>query len=1259
VSKDLWLLVAACAVFVLAGCAGPQRPAAPADSAHPCLLADSGDIAKAREWLKKYDWYREIYEAKKKEVDAFVSRPIYVSPAKYQWTYQSYECEIDKSALAFDYYKPFEHTCPKCGKVYKGGKYDAHWAGRCNHFVSDKLMWLGIVYQITGGEKYARAGREILLRFAELYLKYPNENNSLGPARMFCGTLDEAIFGQRVAMGYDMIFNSAVFSVDDHRAIREKFLQPLAELIQLFPETTSNRQTVYNTAIASIGFLYGDKRLIDIAVDGKYGMKYQLRVALSRDGLWPEGPRYHQFTLSFLVMFAEVARHNGYDFYKMELAGHCLKAMFDAPLDLANPAGQFPQIRDTAGGMKLASMANLYEAAWARYGDPRYALVLNYLRKNDGVKRAPYIFFAVNPELPDVPGEIYMEKSRNFEQTGIGVLRDTAEGDRKYVYLDYGIVGGEHGHQDRLGMGYYACGREWLVDPGTEAYYQENLQTWYRQTIAHNTLTVNESKMTWANGRLNFFGENPGLKVASGGSDKLYGGAKVNRTIVMVGDYFLDIVDAEASETRTYDLPYHSFGKLAVEGVPLEKQPLDIFGHKPGIGGYDQFTDVLKGDTDGAWSATFRRDDGTGMALFSLGCEGTSVYSAMTPGIPGAYDVRLPLVMVRRRAEKTHFETLLEAFKGAPRVTKFFVGDSTYVVDVGDERHYITIDVPGSRYSVVRETGKQVMQFSAFNMDVVTVHGYVLVKADFALDSVDVKYSGDTVEVTVPEDFGRLRIHAPVAKKVLVNGKESEFATEGDSVVVTQARKGLVVRLLEPRDRRVFLGMDDNKVILGLYNYSSDAMQSQVRLRLRDGWREDIQTQLDYWGGIVNLVGRNKTDPWTVDYPRRPAEFASDYWVSGCPAKDVRVAPGESCIVDYYLQPDDVTVDPGAYDVLSVFGVTHQAAAPFTLTVAEPLTVDVVLPNGKPDAMAIVLTNNTPSEKWADIRLVDWGREWSFGGEGNVVFLAPGETVLQEVSATLKGYDTMEQVYPIQLEVECAPFSNVTTRVTRSRKDLYVGICHEAEKPPSLDGTFDGWDRSTPMTIDKQNQVCHLLFGTQPWGGKDDLSAKVYAMYDKENIYIGCEVTDNVVVEHYDPRMRWPSDADCVEVVLDTRTNSEQGKDPPTPGAFRHLATAEYREIRFDLSSYMADIPTIYRQIPGAKSYYKRTDKGYNMIVVIPLSSVPLVKAEDGCKVGFDVCISDNDGTLIRRNMLIWAGYNQNQNWLDLRLIGALVFRKK
>jgi hypothetical protein len=291
--------------------------------------------------------------------------------------------------------------------------------------------------------------------------------------------------------------------------------------------------------------------------------------------------------------------------------------------------------------------------------------------------------------------------------------------------------------------------------------------------------------------------------------------------------------------------------------------------------------------------------------------------------------------------------------------------------------------------------------------------------------------------------------------------------------------------------------------------------------------------------------------------------------------------------------------------------------------------------------------------------LVDWGREWSFGGEGNVVFLAPGETVLQEVSATLKGYDTMEQVYPIQLEVECAPFSNVTTRVTRSRKDLYVGICHEAEKPPSLDGTFDGWDRSTPMTIDKQNQVCHLLFGTQPWGGKDDLSAKVYAMYDKENIYIGCEVTDNVVVEHYDPRMRWPSDADCVEVVLDTRTNSEQGKDPPTPGAFRHLATAEYREIRFDLSSYMADIPTIYRQIPGAKSYYKRTDKGYNMIVVIPLSSVPLVKAEDGCKVGFDVCISDNDGTLIRRNMLIWAGYNQNQNWLDLRLIGALVFRKK
>ena len=342
-----------------------------------------------------------------------------------------------------------------------------------------------------------------------------------------------------------------------------------------------------------------------------------------------------------------------------------------------------------------------YEVAYARYGDRRYAELLNKIYHQDNTKRKLRWLFALNPELSDVKQELYPEQGTNFEQTGIGILRDKVMDDKKWLYLDYGIVGGEHGHPDRLSIGYYAYGNHWLLDPATRSYAFPNLQTWYRQTIAHNTIVVNETKQGWGNGYLRYFGESPGIKVVSGSADKVYGGVKLTRTEILIGDYFLDIFDTSAPDARTYDLPYHGFGTVTVEGVELAKQPIDLFGHKPGIQGYDQLSEVKKGETDNNWQAIFRRDNEQGMALRVLGEEGSSVYSAMTPGLNGSYDTRLPMVMNRRVAANTRFASLLEVFKGQPRVTAFSSVTDTdiYVVNIGDEKHTITADIAQSRPS--------------------------------------------------------------------------------------------------------------------------------------------------------------------------------------------------------------------------------------------------------------------------------------------------------------------------------------------------------------------------------------------------------------------------------------------------------------------------------------------------------------------------------------------------------------------------------
>lgn len=1252
-TRLIWIIIIFSVLAI--GCQSAQTQEKPSLK-HPCLEADASEIEQAKGWLKKYDWYNDIYLKEKEKADKFISgqESIYVSPIKQEWSYDGYVCPKDKTPLQFDETKPFEHKCPKCGEIYKGHKYDADWSTQYNNSLGWRTHWLGIVYQITGEEKYAKAAREILVQFAELYLKFSDQNNILGPARVFNSTLGEALWGVEMAKGYDFVYNSPCFSAEDHKIIKEKFFYPLAEIVQKFPESVSNRQLAYNNAVAAVGFLYNDRRLIDIAFDGKYGYKYQLRVGMPRDGFWYEGSGYHYFALLLFCHFAEMARHNGIDYYNMKIAGHSLKQMFDAPFNAIGPDYEFPGVRDI-GGATLFQRPQWYEAGYVRYKDPRYAQLINYAAKVNKRPRSSIFFFVYDMDLPKIEGELYPETSYNFEETGLALLRDKVSDDRKFVYFDYGIVGGEHGHPDRLAIGYYAKGKNWLVDPRNENYAFANLQTWYRQTIAHNTMVVNETKQAWGNGYCRFFGETPGLKVVSGSNDKIYNGVKMTRTILLIGDYFIDLFDAQAPETRTYDLPYHSFGTLSIKGTELEKQPLDIFGHKPGIQGYDQLTEVKKGETDNDLAAIFQRDDGTGLSILTLGAMGSSVYSAMTPGVGGAYDAKLPMVMVRRNAESMRFESVIEAFKDKPSVTGFRrkAGSDTYIVTIGDEVHTIKADVKGKTFSVIKMKAGKLIQISVLNSkEIADEAGKVLFKADFTLESVDIRYEEDQVIVKADTDFGKINIYSPEISHIVINGKHIKFERiKGDDYCQLKQNGITAIKLIAPPNNKIFLD-GGNMIGFQLFNYGENELSVEAGLKLADGWQEKIQSQLDYWGGIVNLVATNKSDIKKVIFPAIPKEFSAD-WIDKVRTEKRAIKPGESEVFPFWFNPESDKVAQGNYEIVLKWKQEDDKdyeKKSFSFEVLEPVTADLILPNGKSNELIVVLKNNTSCELAVNLGF-GGSKYWYIEGEAQVKLL-PYETVEHKVTAKLVDYNPEGQLYPIELTTSWGDFKSVIC------KDFYIAICHFSDNPPSLDGSFKGWNTSTPLTIDKQNQVSRLLVGNQSWEGVNDLSAKAYMMYDKDYLYVGCEVTDNKVVEHYDYRMRWPFDPDSVEVILDTRINSEQGADPLTKGTFRHLALPEYRAVKFD-ASMPGDISVWFRQISGAETFFKKTEKGYNMIVRIPLSSLPLVNTKDGAKVGFDLAISDNDGAFYRKNEHIWAGYNQNQSWLNYRLIGALIFRGK
>lgn len=1254
-------------VLVLALLFTAAVPAASQTSAFPRLLADSDDILRAKDWMAKHAWYRNLIEARKREADDFIRhRPIFVSPIKQTYEYKMYSCPKHDVALLYEENRPYEHRCSvDTTESFSGGKYDAAWAGWYNRVVASRLVWLGILYQIYGDERYAEAGREILMTFADLYLKYPTSNTILGPAHVFFGTLSESFWGVDMAYGYDLLYNYKGFSESDRKVLKEKFFYPLAHITQQFPESASNRQLWYNNVSAAVGFLYNDQELIDFALKGKYGFYWQLGSATPESGFWAEWSGYHFVALRGMIHLAEMARHNGIDLYRVEIAGRSMKKMFDAPFELILPNYEFPRSKDSGGG-NILEYAVYYEVGYAVYRDPKYLALLNKTSVMRGTQivgetsalgedKAPVTMFNLSPELPQLTQNFIPEHSVNMEGNGFAVLRNGSGTDRRYLYLDYGIMGGEHGHPDRMQIGYYANGRNWIVDPLNESYFNPNLQLWYRQSIAHVTPVLDQTSQTWTNGYGRFFGALPSFQVASGATKTAYPGSEITRTLVQIGDYFLDVVDVEGPDRRTIDWPLQSFGNLTLEGVELSDEPRDLFGHEPGYPGYDQLRNIRSDREAGNWSAVFRDGDG-GLMVRAIDEPGTTVFQATAPSIGGFYKQMVleakPMQMVisRRVSDTTKFVHLLHAYRDSPSVKSVSKGKRAdeYVVSHGGGTDIVRIGVKSSEYQLVRTSGSVVAVAASFNSKEVRSGNQLLMQSSSVLEGFEARWEGEKLFVTIQGPYTDLKLFAPGVTSVELNGTLVTVEREGDFVVVRET-KGITLEILSPGDSLMFVGLP-NRISARITNPSTTPVRGSLSLQLSSDWKERVESQLEWWGGVVNLLPLNKG---SVRRTIEPAGYRDDAgWIHGVASPAVEIPAKGSRIVELNVNiPNDAP--PVVYPSSLHFAGVSVAQS---FTAVHPVTADIRMPNGKTAQLEITLTNHMSKTNPVSLQVHPHPSWKAKGTLTRTVSLKPLEKKSITIPVQLGVYSPENQFYPIQCSLKSGGFS------VRTERDLYVGIAHYARIAPSLDGSWNGWNRSNPMTIDRSTQIHKLLLGNQPWGGLADLSAKIHVMYDDRYLYVGADVSDQTNITTWNfPAMSYPWDTDCMEVVLDTRLGADQGYDPPTPGLFRHLSLAEYRKTEFPQELWRgggAGGPTLPKPllVQNAETFYKKTDSGYILISRYPLASLPNGIVKPGNKIGFDVAVNDNDGTTYRKNVHIWAGFTSNQTWWDLGSIGALIF---
>jgi len=645
---------------------------------HPRLLLDRQDIVALQQRIAQSPW-PERWAAYKAGVDKSLARPIDLPPRGGNWSH-NYVCPEHGARLKQGKRIgpwEWEHRCPVGNHILRGNPakanldFDGNAIMAAHGDYARLVADAGVVYQVTGDRRYADKARDILLAYTAKYLAYPRHDNrgrSKGGGRIASQSLTEASWLIGMAQGADLIWDT--LSADQRRAAEEKLFRPvLAQVILPSHHGIHNIQCRLNTAIGLVGYLLGDERLIHIAIDDpQYGFRQQIIQGVRDDGMWCEGASgYHFFTIEGLWPLAEAARHCGLDLYDARF-----KSMFDGPLALAMPNLTLPNFNDS-GTVLLTSRADLYELAYARWHDPRYAPMLAA-----GRRKGDLALWFGTPDLPK--GEINAGRgSRNSPASGYAILERGAGAAAAWLCVKYGPHGGGHGHNDKNHFILYAHGSVVMPDGGTHAYGSPLHKSWDQTTLAHNTLVVDEQSQARATGQCLAFGATNGVDFAITDAGPIYPGVRFVRTVALLNETLAVIVDqVHADKEHVFDIACHLTGKWQTLPAGQPWTPPDIAGYKH----------IANATTrTSAAGLTVSTD----IALTLAGGAPTEIITGT--GIGASTEDRVPVLLLRRKAKETAFVWAVSL--DAKPVT-LETAASAVTVRAGDRRWNLLIN-PDSR----------------------------------------------------------------------------------------------------------------------------------------------------------------------------------------------------------------------------------------------------------------------------------------------------------------------------------------------------------------------------------------------------------------------------------------------------------------------------------------------------------------------------------------------------------------------------------
>src|SRR5687768_9288040 len=204
------------------------------------------------------------------DLEPLLATSLFVPPEKARLSRAGGRCPRDGAILEFDPFDRERHRCPRCGDVLREEEHYRWWILWYQLWLAERAVHSAALYLLRGDERHRRLAEDVLGRYAEAYLSYPNRDNVLGPTRLFFSTYLESIWLLQICSAFSLLELGGAAALGG--AVRDRLIAPSLKLIESYDEGSSNRQVWNNAALMAGRLLLGDDAGAVAAVEARSGV---------------------------------------------------------------------------------------------------------------------------------------------------------------------------------------------------------------------------------------------------------------------------------------------------------------------------------------------------------------------------------------------------------------------------------------------------------------------------------------------------------------------------------------------------------------------------------------------------------------------------------------------------------------------------------------------------------------------------------------------------------------------------------------------------------------------------------------------------------------------------------------------------------------------------------------------------------------------------------------------------------------------------